>query len=195
MQLPMRKTVEFANPIRIDKLTEIMRIRGVPIYVHWSVLLIAGLIILNVIRHPVVSIVALVAYMGVLLIHESGHLIAAHRMHCEVLSIQLYPIFGITKFETPWSRFDHCVIAWGGVIAQAAVALPVVGWVILFGYTRFEPINALLALLGFFSLGVAAFNLLPIAPLDGAIAWAIIPESIKRLRAHRGSRSTSWKAR
>jgi|KBSSwiStaDraftv2_1062776.scaffolds.fasta_scaffold153324_3 Zn-dependent protease len=195
MQLPMRKTVEFANPIRIDKLTEIMRIRGVPIYVHWSVLLIAGLIILNVIRHPVVSIVALVAYMGVLLIHESGHLIAAHRMHCEVLSIQLYPVFGITKFETPWSRFDHCVIAWGGVIAQAAVALPVVGWVILFGYTRFEPLNALLALLGFFSLGVAAFNLLPIAPLDGAIAWAIIPESIKRLRAHRGSRSTSWKAR
>jgi membrane-associated protease RseP (regulator of RpoE activity) len=153
------------------------------------------LIILNVIRHPVVSIVALVAYMGVLLIHESGHLIAAHRMHCEVLSIQLYPVFGITKFETPWSRFDHCVIAWGGVIAQAAVALPVVGWVILFGYTRFEPLNALLALLGFFSLGVAAFNLLPIAPLDGAIAWAIIPESIKRLRAHRGSRSTSWKAR
>ena len=191
----MRKTVEFANPIRIDKLTEIMRIRGVPIYVHWSVLLIAGLIILNVIRHPVVSIVALVAYMGVLLIHESGHLIAAHRMHCEVLSIQLYPVFGITKFETPWSRFDHCVIAWGGVIAQAAVALPVVGWVILFGYTRFEPLNALLSLLGFFSLGVAAFNLLPIAPLDGAIAWAIIPESIKRLRAHRGSRSTSWKAR
>jgi Zn-dependent protease len=116
-------------------------------------------------------------------------------MHCEVLSIQLYPVFGITKFETPWSRFDHCVIAWGGVIAQAAVALPVVGWVILFGYTRFEPLNALLALLGFFSLGVAAFNLLPIAPLDGAIAWAIIPESIKRLRAHRGSRSTSWKAR
>jgi stage IV sporulation protein FB len=191
----MPKTVEVPIPIRIDKLTEILRIRGVPVYLHWSVLLIAVLILVNVIHHPAGSLLGLAAYISVLLIHESGHLIAAQRMRCEVLSIQLYPIFGITKFETPWSKFDHCLIAWGGVIAQAVVALPTVGWVILFGYTRFEPINAVLALLGFFSLGVAAVNLLPIAPLDGAIAWAIIPESIKRLRGSRGSRPSSWKHR
>jgi len=191
----MPKTVEVPIPIRIDKLTEVLRIRGVPVYVHWSVLLIAVLILFNVIHHPIGSLLGLAAYISVLLIHESGHLIAAQRMRCEVLSIQLYLIFGITKFETPWSRFDHCVIAWGGVIAQAVVALPIVGWVILFGYTRFEPINAVLALLGFFSLGVAAFNLLPITPLDGATAWAIIPESIKRLRGNRGSRPASWKHR
>jgi len=191
----MPKTVEVPVPIRIDKLTEILRIRGVPVYLHWSVLLIAVLILFNVIHHPVGSLLGLAAYISVLLIHESGHLIAAQRMRCEVLSIQLYPIFGITKFETPWSKFDHCVIAWGGVIAQAVVALPIVGWVILFGYTRFEPINAVLALLGFFSLGVAAVNLLPIAPLDGATAWAIIPESIKRLRGDRGSRPASWEHR
>ena len=191
----MPKTVEIPIPIRIDKLTEILRIRGVPVYLHWSVLLIAVLILVNVIHHPAGSLLGLAAYISVLLIHESGHLIAAQRMRCEVLSIQLYPIFGITKFETPWSKFDHCVIAWGGVMAQAVVALPIVGWVILFGYTQFETINAGLALLGFFSLGVAAVNLLPIAPLDGAIAWAIIPESIKRLRGNRGSRPASWKHR
>jgi stage IV sporulation protein FB len=191
----MSKTVEVPIPIRIDKLTEILRIRGVPVYLHWSVLLIAVLILVNVIHHPAGSLLGLAAYISVLLIHESGHLIAAQRMRCEVLSIQLYPIFGITKFEAPWSKFDHCVIAWGGVMAQAVVALPIVGWVILFGYTRFEPINAVLALLGFFSLGVAAVNLLPIAPLDGATAWAIIPESIKRLRGKRGSRPASWKHR
>lgn len=194
-QLQKRKIVEIPNLIKIDNLTEIMRIRGVSVYVHWSVLLIAGLILVNMIHHPVGSLVALASYIGVLLIHESGHLIAAQWMRCEVLSIQLYPIFGITKFETPWSKFDHCIIAWGGVIAQVVVAIPVVGWVILFGYTRFEPINALLALLGFFSLGIAAFNLLPIAPLDGTIAWAIIPEFIKRLRVSGGSRSESWKNR
>jgi Zn-dependent protease len=191
----MPKSLEVPLPIRIDKLTEIMRIRGVPVYVHWSVLVVAFLILFNVIHHPVSSLLGLAAYISVLLIHESGHLIAARRMRCEVLSIQLYPMFGITKFETPWSRFDHCIIAWGGVIAQAVIALPVVGGVILFGYTRFESINAVLALLGFFSLGVAAFNLLPIAPLDGAMAWAIIPESIKRLRGTRDSRAPSWKQR
>ena len=119
---------EIRTPIRIDKLTEIMRIKGVPVYLHWSVLLIAILILLNVSEFFVGT-----AYLGVLLIHESGHLIAAQPMRSEVVSIQLYPIFGITRFEIPWSKFDHCVIAWRGVIAQALVALPIVGWVALFG--------------------------------------------------------------
>ena len=101
-----------------------MRIRGVGVYLHWTVLLIAIIILLNVIRHPLTSLLGLMAYLGVLLIHESGHLIAAQRMHCKVFSIELYPIFGFCRFETPWSRFDHCVIAWGGVIAQALVAAP-----------------------------------------------------------------------
>jgi hypothetical protein len=61
----------------------------------------------------------------------------------------------------PWSKFDHCVIAWGGVLAQAVVAAPIVVGVTLFGYTRFEAVHAVLAILGFFSVGVAIFNLLP----------------------------------
>lgn len=178
----MRKVVEVPIPIRIDKLTEIVRINGVPVSLHWTVLAVTVLILINVIHHPAASILGMGAYLGVLFIHELGHLIAARRMQCEVLSIHLYPIFGITRFGTPWSRFDHCVIAWGGVIAQAIVAIPFVTWVVLFGYTRFEAINAVLALLGFFSLGVAVVNLLPFPPLDGATAWAIIPEAIKLLR-------------
>ena len=178
----MRKAIEVPIPIKIDKLTEILRIKGVPIYVHWSVLLISVLILANVIHQPVTSLVGLVAYLSVLLIHEVGHLVAAQKMHSEVISIKLYPIFGITRFKMPWSRFDHCVIAWGGVIAQALIAIPAAGWIMFFGYSRFEAINAMLVLLGFFSLGVAAFNLLPIPPLDGATAWAIIPEWIRRRR-------------
>jgi membrane-associated protease RseP (regulator of RpoE activity) len=39
----------------------------------------------------------------------------------------------------------------------------------------------MIAILGFFSMGVAAINLLPFSPLDGATAWAIIPEAFKRI--------------
>ena len=186
------RTFEIPLPIKVDALTEVIRIRGVGVYLHWTVLLIALIILLNVIRHPLASLLGLAAYLGVLLIHESGHMIAAQRMRCKVFSIELYPIFGFCRFETPWSRFDHCVIAWGGVIAQAVVAAPIVLYVSIFGYTRFQPINAVLALFGFFSLGVAAFNLLPIPRLDGSIAWGIIPEAIKRLRT-RNRKSPAWK--
>jgi membrane-associated protease RseP (regulator of RpoE activity) len=186
------RTFEIPLPIKVDSLTEVMRIQGVGVYLHWTIILIAVLILLNVIRHPLASLLGLAAYLGVLLIHESGHLIAAQKMRCEVFSIELYPIFGFCRFETPWSRFDHCVIAWGGVIAQAVVAAPIVLYVGIFGYTRFQPVNAVLALLGFFSLGVAAFNLLPIPRLDGSVAWGIIPEAIKRLRT-RNRKSPAWK--
>ena len=176
------RLIEVRLPIQVKKLTEIMRIRGTPVYVHWSVLLIVALILLNVVKHPAESLLGMAAYLAVLLIHEFGHLIAARRMHCFVEEICLYPVFGITRFQAPWSKFDHCIIAWGGVLAQAIAAVPVVIGVSLFGYSRFEPLNAVLAILGFFSLGVAIFNLLPIRPLDGSIAWAIIPEAIKRAR-------------
>jgi Zn-dependent protease len=108
-----------------------------------------------------------------MLLHEAGHLFVAQRKHCKVLSIRLYPVFGITYFEIPWSRLDHCLIAWGGVLAQAIVFVPLVTWVAFFGYTRVELLNMVFAILGFFSLGVAILNLLPVPPLDGAIAWTL----------------------
>jgi stage IV sporulation protein FB len=181
----MRIAIKVANSVRLRKLTELMKINGVSVYVHWSVLLIAALMLLNTPRRPVLTLVGLTAWLSVILIHECGHMIAAHRRRCAVSSIELYPIFGITCFQTPWSRFDHCVIAWGGVLAQALVGIPLAAWVAIVGYTPFEPVNAVLALLGFYSLGVAAFNLIPVAPLDGAIAWQIIPAFIERQRARR----------
>src|SRR5262249_39732266 len=155
----MPELFRFANPIRIDKLTKIGRILNVETWVHWSVLVVVALILAGVFRQPWQSILGLLAYFGVFLIHETGHLIVARRLGCTVLSIRLYPVFATTEFSTPWSRLDHCMIAWGGVIAQAMIAVPLVVWVRMFGYSRFEIVNMLFAILGFFSIGVAVFNL------------------------------------
>lgn len=172
----MQPLFRFANPIRLDKKTKIGQIRGADLYVHWTVFLVAAVILASVASRPALSLVGLCAYWGVLLLHETGHLIAARRFGCPVFSIELYPIFGITRFGTPWSRMDHCMIAWGGVIAQAVIAVPVALWVLLLGYTRFEVVNMVLVILGFFSLGVAIFNLLPIP----SFRWS------NRLRHHFG---------
>ena len=164
-----------------------MRINGVNVYVHWSVFVISVIILLGAIERPAMSLVGLLAYWSVLLIHECGHMIAAQRKGCHVSGIELYPIWAITCIGTPWSRFDHCVIAWGGALAQAIVAAPLVAWVTVFGYTRFDIVNEVLAILGFFSVGVAIFNLLPFPYLDGAVAWGIIPEFVRRVRSQRKS--------
>jgi hypothetical protein len=178
----MPRLVEFIFPIRIEPLTRVMRVRGADVYVHWTVFLFLGLCLLGVLKQPWITLVCMLCYLSIIFIHECGHLIAAQRLGCRVLDIRLYPVLGLTHFDTPWSRFDHCVIAWGGVLAQAVVALPLVVWVSIFGYTSIGVINAVFAILGFVSLGIAAFNLLPFEPFDGAIAWGIIPETWKRLR-------------
>jgi Zn-dependent protease len=182
----MRKPLfRFENPIRLDTQTKIGCLRGVDLYIHWTVFAVIALILAGVARRPLLSVVGLTAYLSVLLIHETGHLIAAQRKGCEVISIQLYPFFGFTRFGTPWSRFDHCVIAWAGVIAQAVVAIPILVTVELFGYSRFEAVNMLIAILCYYSIFVAFFNLLPIAPLDGSVAWGIIPAWFEERRLRR----------
>jgi Zn-dependent protease len=192
----MSRTIEFANPIRIDRLTRILRLRGVDVYVHWSVFLIAAIMIYATYRKPWVTITAGASWLGLLLLHECGHMIAAIRRHTRVISIELYPIFGFCRFEVPWSRFDHCIIAWGGVMAQLAVAVPVMLWVSAFGYTRFGPVNAILGILGGYSLVLAAFNLLPVRPLDGSMAWYIVPEFIKRVKGRNKKKASSagWRS-
>jgi stage IV sporulation protein FB len=176
-----------------NKLFEIMDIKGVKVFAHWSVLLIGAVMLLGATEKPLLALAVFVAYYGVILIHECGHMVAARCKGCAVWSIELYPIWGITRFSQPYSRLDRCVIAWAGVLAQAIFGAPVVVWVETFGYTHFEPVNAILAILGFFSLSIAALNLLPVPPLDGAIAWGLLPALFKP-SARPVKRDPSWRS-
>jgi membrane-associated protease RseP (regulator of RpoE activity) len=67
-------------------------------------------------------------------------------------------------------------------MAQAIFFVPLLAWVALFGYSKFEWFNMIIAILGFYSLAVAIFNLLPIRPLDGATAWRLFPELLAERR-------------
>ena len=61
-------------------------------------------------------------------------------------------------------------------MAQAIFFVPLLAWVALFGYSKLDWFNMIIAILGFYSLAVAIFNLLPVHPLDGAQAWRLLPE-------------------
>jgi Zn-dependent protease len=180
--------------LKLKKLTEIMQIRGVRVYAHWSLLLIGTLILLGPFERPAETLAAWIAFFSVILIHECGHMLMAQWKGYDVLAIELYPIHGFVRFQEPWSRYDDALIAWGGVLAQAAVALPLVTWVAIFGFTRSDPANVAIGILGYYSLVVALFNLIPVAPLDGAKAWRLIPELIKGIRTRRAKpkRAVGW---
>ena len=188
----MAPCLKFSNPIRLRKLMNVMQIRGVDTYFHWSVLVVAALILAGVASRPWLTVIGLLCYLGIFLIHETGHAVMAQRRGSQVLSIQIYPIFAITKFQTPWSRLDHCLIAWGGVVAQAIVFVPLFVWVTISGYSRFDVVNMIIAVLGFYSLAVAIFNLLPLPGLDGSIAWTLFPE-LWRSRRRKATRKPTYR--
>jgi Zn-dependent protease len=120
-----------------------------------------------------------------MLLHEWGHLAAARRRRHAVYAIELYPIHGLTRCEAARSAGDASVIAWGGVLAQLAVGVPLIVATSLLGFTSYGPLNAPLVMFGYFSVAVALFNLLPVPRLDGATAWRIVPQLWRRWRSRR----------
>jgi membrane-associated protease RseP (regulator of RpoE activity) len=179
---------------KLKRLYEVMKISGVRVYVHWSVLLVGAVMLAGAFEDPGPALAVLISYYCVILLHECGHMAVAQRRGCTVWSMELYPLWGITRFSEPYSRFDHCLIAWGGVLAQAIIGIPAVAWIEIFGYTRFGPLNAVLGCFGFFSLTVAIFNLIPARPLDGSIAWGLLPELFKRQSRRPIKREPSWRS-
>lgn len=167
----------------MPRLIRVARVAGIDIHLHWSAVVLVALLLfsgLETIERMDVTVAAVMGYLGVLLIHEWGHVIAARRRRCAVWDIRIYPLWGLTRMSAPASRLDASVIAWGGVLAQAAVALPIVAWVMVAGPPTSERTSAVLGLLSYFSLCVAAFNLIPARPLDGATAWQIVPILFRR---------------
>jgi stage IV sporulation protein FB len=172
-----------------------MRIQRVPVYAHWSVVVLAIVILFGAIEQPAVTLGAWTAYFGLLLIHEYGHMIIARRRRCDVFSIELYPILGLVRYSEPWSRYDDALIAWGGIGAQMVLAAPLIVWVSIFGFTRFDSVNVVIGILGYYSVVIAIFNLLPVAPFDGAKAWSVFPELVKRVRGReeKPKRVVGWR--
>lgn len=179
--------------MQVGRLTRVAQVCGVDVWVHWSIFAIGILIVVGAVRRPASTLIGLAAYLGLLIIHESGHLIMARRRGYQAFSMALYPIFGLAHFEAPDSRIDRALIAWGGVLAQIAVAVPLTLYVVLAGYTRFEALNAVLVILGGYSLLAAVFNLLPVPPLDGSKAWDLIPAWFEQRRIRKDQHPLSYR--
>ena len=126
-------------------------------------------------------IMAMVAgYIAMLVIHEIGHAIAAKRRRHRVFAIEIYPFHGLCQYEQARSPWDETMIAWGGVVAQVIVAVPLIVLLKAGATTGLRALDAAVWILTAPSLIVAAMNLIPIAPLDGRAAWRIVPLAWKR---------------
>jgi Zn-dependent protease len=151
------------------------RWRGVSIRAHWTVPL--GALVFGGLR-PVFW----VAFFGLVFLHEMGHALFVKRFGHRVLSVDLMGFGGLCRWSGRSTQYERSVIAWGGVLAQAAVLLITLSLVAVFGWPQWWLAKQLVSVFVGTNAMLIAFNLLPIRPFDGADAWRLLP----LLRARRG---------
>jgi Zn-dependent protease len=153
------------------------RWRGVPISLHWTVLIGIPWFYYET-RSLAGTAIAFVAFCFLIFVHELGHAAVARWRGVKVEGIRLFFIHGTCTTEEPYYELDDVLIAWGGVAAQFVVLVIAFGADLLLA--AFAPSGHWLAssVLRVFigaNLFIMIVNLIPVAPFDGFKAWRILP--------------------
>lgn len=147
------------------------RIVGVPFLVHWSVVVVVVLVAANLapVAGIAATVVGTIGFLVSILFHELAHALVARRHGVTTVSIELWALGGMARLEreAPTARAE-------GWIAVAGPASSLVLGLALgaasVGAHALDAGPTVVATLGWLALinGVlAAFNMLPGAPLDG----------------------------
>ena len=140
-------------------------VRGIPIRLHSSFLLLAVVLIgADMLRAGVASAAWTALFGGALfgsvLLHELGHALTARRYGILTRSITLYPFGGIAALtREPTRSHEELWIALAGPAVNAALALLALPLALLGfpGAAMFAAMN----------LALGIFNLIPAFPMDG----------------------------
>ena len=120
-------------------------------------------------------------FVALVLVHEVGHAVAVWRSGLKVLGIDLHPVGGLCHYEGFATPLQDSVIAFAGVWAQLlayAVAQVVLD---VFGGDMRQQVKDFVWVFTTPNLVMAAFNMLPVPPLDGPAAWAFFPRLWRRI--------------
>jgi len=177
------------------------RVAGVPVGVHWSVLVIGALIGVSLgavvlpeaapgrpaVLYALTAAVAAVLFLGSLLAHELAHALVALVRGVQVRSITLWLLGGVAELEgeAPTPRHELETAAAGPLTSLACAALSFVAAVLLPGP---DLVVAALTWLALMNAMLGVFNLLPGAPLDGgrvlhAVVWRVTRSRTRADRA------------
>ncbi|MEM7757507.1 MAG: hypothetical protein AAF298_05180 [Cyanobacteria bacterium P01_A01_bin.40] len=158
-----------------------LKIFAAPIYIHWLVLTASSLIFITYWQSPLKIILAILSYFSIIFIHEVGHGAMASKLGYRVFAIRVGLIHGLCEYEQPRSELDDVKISWSGVLLQIMIAILVFSLSSM-GLNNFSYFSPMLVFLGYFSLLIVPYNLMPLRGLDGQKAWRIIPLIYQQLK-------------
>jgi Zn-dependent protease len=169
------------------------RVTGIPVSVHWTLAVIAWFLGVGLATNAlpasvphasstaywVTAVAGVAAFFGSVLVHELAHALVARHYGVKTEGIDLWLLGGIARLDrdAPSPRADGLIAA-AGPSASIGLGLVMIGSAIGLDVAGVWSLAAaMLAWLGIVNVIIAAFNLLPGAPLDGgrilrAVRWS-----------------------
>ena len=166
------------------------RVRGAPIRVHWTLLL--GALVWS--RFNIWPAFWL-AFAVLILIHELGHALVVLRYRLGLSEIAIHGAGGYCRHDQPGSRFQEAMVAWGGVLAQLTLYALVRATLVFVEPPASAHVQQVLWVFTDINLWVAALNLIPFEPLDGAKAWPLVGMLAARWRKRAAVHEASQRRR
>lgn len=166
------------------------RVRGAPIRVHWTLLL--GALVWS--RFQILP-AFWVGFALLILIHELGHALVVVRYGLGLSEIAIHGAGGYCRHAQAGSRFQEALVAWGGVLAQLALYAVVQLLLLMIGPPTSRHVGLLVYVFTDINLWIAALNLIPFEPLDGAKAWPLLGMLATRWRKRAAQHGASQRHR
>ncbi|MGF1511522.1 MAG: M50 family metallopeptidase [Myxococcota bacterium] len=147
---------------------QVAQIRGIPIKIHVSLWLTAGLLVL---QWGPLGLPASLLLFGSVLLHELGHAVVAQRLGVVIDGIHLHLLGGVALMKSaPKRPSDELFIAAAGPLVSVALAVMfgIAAWATgaTLSVSHMAPID-LLAYGALLNAAMALFNLIPALPMDG----------------------------
>ena len=146
-------------------------VAGIPVRLHWSVAVIAVLLATSLAASvgTLPAVVGVVAFLASILAHEISHALVARRNGISTRSIELWALGGMARLERQAATAGaEAGIAVAGPLASAAVGAVMFGlWWVLPSNGALGDLRPVAGWLAVVNIGLAVFNMLPGAPLDG----------------------------
>jgi Zn-dependent protease len=176
---------------------KIGRIAGIPIFVHWTFLILIAWLVLGELLegHDLVTTMLQVGFVlslfGCVVLHELGHALAARHYGVQTADITLLPIGGLARLQRiPDQPLQELVVA----VAGPAVNVLIVAVLLALGVSWPSNVNdpQHLVLARFWpkllvvNVFLFLFNLLPAFPMDGGrVLRALLAMRLEYTRATR----------
>jgi Zn-dependent protease len=159
------------------------RILGIPVAIDWTLLVIAALLTVSLAgdRYPmefpgepvgsywVVGILTAAIFFASVLAHELSHSVVARRHGIRVDGITLWMLGGVARLggEAPTPRAEFLIAAAGPATSLVLAGVFGVGAATISALAGPGLLGSALGWLALINAVLAAFNLIPAAPLDG----------------------------